>query len=440
MVTLLQSALGSVSGVNVTYTSQTVVIDPATVAQELISISDGGIFTFKSAAGALAKLASGKVMYLQGKAVAIVSNVAKNGGHLVVQTTQPTITDFIKSGTIDVSAPITFAGGSVSQDQVAQATVSDASNASPSSNQAPPNIDAAVLAQTLRPPATAAPALPETKLVDDKLMSGNTGPIGYMVNLSRATNKLDFSVNYKYDKSGFLVYIQSSGYVDTFKAHLQMVIVNDLTKSSRFIARPLDGKLHIQWSLARGPDAKETISVPAFTLPISFNFPFLIGGFPFFVKVQFQAKFIAALTARNSTMEGGVDVEYLGTGGGLSAGSSSFTPQGSETAQGTFLTNQNSSLRSFTPIASGATIAVVAPKISFGIGFPSFSGSSFIDLISSMGQTTGAVIAGQSCAQYELDFTVAVGLGLEFLKVAAALPLKDLYTKAVHFNQPGCGG
>lgn len=434
-VPVARSAGPSATGVDLTYTKQTVLVDPATVAQQLLSISaDGSTFTFRSKSGPLAALAPGKVMFLQGKAVADVTGVSSSGGHFVVKTSPPALTDFIQSGTLDVDAPVTFAGGGIAPEPEPPAVVTLSAMRRAGSAG---TMRSAALAPSFDVGAAPATSPRPAQGENATNYSGTTGGIDYAASISRATDRLDFTVNYKDDKDGLIAAISTTGYIDTFAAHLQMVVVNDLTKSSSFLVQPLDGHLHMDWSLARGPDAKMTLKVPAFTLPFAFNFPFIVGGVPFFVKVQFQLLVTIALTAKNSTMQGGVDLDYDGSGGGLSAGKTAFMPEGTEKVSGNFLTPP-----SVTPIASGAVIAVDAPKLIFGIGLPvGLSGYGYIDLISSLGETTGSLIAGQSCERDDLDFTVKAGVGAEFIKAIpeALLPHKDIYNKTANYSQPGCG-
>ena len=90
----------------VSYTSKTVDVARATVASSLIGVSPDGTYTFSSTTGALAKLAPGKVMLLEGTDVADVTGVSRRGGHLVVQTTPASLTDLIQNGHIAFSAPM----------------------------------------------------------------------------------------------------------------------------------------------------------------------------------------------------------------------------------------------------------------------------------------------------------------------------------------------
>ena len=94
---------------HVALASGVVVVNAATVAANLLSASsDGSTFVFKSAAGMLSKLAPGKVMLLQGYAVAVVVSVSHSGPRLTVTTRPAVLTDIFKTADINFSQPIDF--------------------------------------------------------------------------------------------------------------------------------------------------------------------------------------------------------------------------------------------------------------------------------------------------------------------------------------------
>jgi len=86
-----------------------VVVNAATVAADLVSVSsDGGTFVFKSPASTLSQLAPGKVMLLQGYTVAVVASVSRSGSRLTVTTRPAALTDIFKTANISFSQPIDF--------------------------------------------------------------------------------------------------------------------------------------------------------------------------------------------------------------------------------------------------------------------------------------------------------------------------------------------
>lgn len=407
------------AGFNVSYTPGTVVIAPSVVAQQLVNVSaDGNTFTFKSDAGALASLKAGSIMLLQNKAVGVVSSVSHSGGQFVVATQPASIPQVIKSGTVDLSAPITFAGGVTT-----------------SQTEPTPDVTFAAARATAANAAAARRAEERTVLRMAGAISGKAGPITYSATISRASDKLDFSVTYSFDKNGLLGTVTAQGYLDTFDAQLSMLIQNSQVKSSQFLARPLNGHMHVTWQLGRGDTSKYSIKLPVFKFPFAFSFPFYVGGFPFFVKVGFQTLFTIAITGKSGTMQGGVDLDYNGNAGAGSSGASIST-SGSETISGQFLNG----LKSLTLGGSGALIAFDAPTVTVGMGLPTgLNGTTTIGVITALGQTTGSAVAGQSCSKYDLAFTIKGSLGAQLFGKAVTLASKDIYSTSLSRTQGvGC--
>ena len=92
------------------FSPNVVTVNTSTVAANLLSASsDGSTYVFKTAAGSLAQLAPGKVMLLQGYAVAVVVSVSHSGSRLTVTTRPAALTDIFKTADINFSEPIDFA-------------------------------------------------------------------------------------------------------------------------------------------------------------------------------------------------------------------------------------------------------------------------------------------------------------------------------------------
>ncbi len=406
----------------VVYTPNTVLVPSAVVSAELASISaDGNTFTFKAASGPLGTLTAGDVLLLQGKAVGIVTHVGHPGGKLVVATRPAAVTDFIQSGTIAGDPKITFAG----------ATLTPAT-------EPPPDV---TFINTTRLSAAGVSAAERARVRSAvrfaNTYTGAAGPIAYKATLSPTTNRLDFSATYDFDKNGLEGTINLDGYLDSFAAQIRMLVANDQVKSSSFLAKPLDGHLRVTWKLGRADTTNYTIKAPVFTLPFSVTRPFIIGGIPFFATFQTQTLFTIAITAKTGIIEGGAELDYNGSSGGI-ATNGTLTTEGAEKVAGQFL----SAAGSLTLASSAALLAFNLPKITVGIGLPNtINGTANIDVITSLGQTTGSAVAGQSCSKYDLDFSVKTGLGAQLFKTVPALPSKVLYDKKVSRTEgagPGC--
>ena len=94
------------SGVRLT--SKTITVSRATVRKNLVGISADGIFKFKHANGALARLKAGKVMLLQGSDALIITRIAHSHGKLLVHTKPAALTDVISKGQISFSGAPNF--------------------------------------------------------------------------------------------------------------------------------------------------------------------------------------------------------------------------------------------------------------------------------------------------------------------------------------------
>ena len=87
-----------------------VTVSASTLAANLVGASsDGSTYVFKSSTGALGQLAPGKVMLLQGYAVAVVVSVSHSGSRLTVITRPAALTDIFKTADVNFSEPIDFA-------------------------------------------------------------------------------------------------------------------------------------------------------------------------------------------------------------------------------------------------------------------------------------------------------------------------------------------
>ena len=409
-------AARNASTVDVTYTKQTVDVPAALVTSTLADVSaDGSTYTFKKAVGPLLSLAPGKVMLLEGKAIADVTSVSHAGGKLIVHGREPAITDLIQSGTIDVSSPVDFSKGTLVGEQ----------------HKAPD-----VKVEGTRNSVGLGAANSNSRGTSE--ISGTTGGVSYEANLDSLQHTLSFKISNSFEKKGLITKVALSGIMDKFDAHMRMLVQDHDLVTASFFAEPFNGHLHLDWSFGRGDNPDTTIKIPAFTLPFSYDLPFVVGGIPFFVKIQFELLVNVSMSARNATLQGAVDIDYDGSGGGGLSGSNAISVEGSPSATATV----DTTLQSITLSSSGAIVAVAAPKVVFGIGFPGvLNGTGYVDLIASVGQTTGAAIAGQVCSKYDVYLTVKAGLGAQIfgaVNKSQDLASKDLFDKHITQAQPGC--
>src|SRR5258708_16173969 len=98
---------------DVTYTSNTVTVDPATTERTFRGVSpDGQIFVFDNSDEQIKKLEVGSVMLLQGLALKKVTGVETDGDLVVIATQPAALTGAIQNGHIAWDVPIQFGGSS----------------------------------------------------------------------------------------------------------------------------------------------------------------------------------------------------------------------------------------------------------------------------------------------------------------------------------------
>lgn len=81
-------------------------------------------------------------------------------------------------------------------------------------------------------------------------------------------------------------------------------------------------------------------------------------------------------------------------------------------------------------------------KTGFGVGVTAANGVGYVDFITSIGQTTGAAVAGMLCSSYDIAISSGVGLeaqvGLGGLGLSLATPRKTVFEKLFQPHDPGC--
>jgi sulfur-oxidizing protein SoxB len=81
--------------------------------------------------------------------------------------------------------------------------------------------------------------------------------------------------------------------------------------------------------------------------------------------------------------------------------------------------------------ASGVVFALQFPKMGIGLGFTSANAIAYVDLLASIGESTGSLIALQNCATYNLAASLGAGLeaqiGLGKFGLSVATPRKIIF-------------
>jgi len=400
-----------------------VVVSAATVAANLVSVStDGDTFVFKRAAGALGKLAPGKVMLLQGYAAALVASVSHAGGRLTVTTKPASITDVFKDADIDFSQDIDFSKvfGILGPDVEAASVARRAELVRPHTADA----------------SAAGPSYPNVGLSYTGKVPGNfPGGLAYVVTVTPTPKQLKWSIlaclgaavkssdDCQNSSTGFAMDASISGFIANGKVTGGFDILNGHNSTSTFSFLS-NGGIFYTYKLVRSTGASGSYKLPAFRFPITFDIPFYVLDVPMFLKVQFAILFTAALTAKNEIVQGGQKLDYSGSEGVRQSGGSDSGISKALSIAGHFLTSLAG--ESIT-LASAAFELASQMKVGFGPGIPAINVLGYGDIIVALGEVTPPLAAPGVCGSYYLNLSAHAYLEAQFFGFKLTSSVVDLF-------------
>lgn len=327
---------------DVTYTANTVRIDFPTAQKLLRSVSDDGrVFVFEGADSRLADLQPGKNMFLDHLGVRRVVAVQRQGSQTALLTEPAALTDFIKNGRIEFSAPI---NSRMTREKLL----------SPYEQH-----DALERLRTwLAPPPVYASE--ENKFKIGLTNSGKTDEWEYELKGEPKGDGFKLSLEVTKKRDGIEAKIKTEGEISNistaFKANIQDGKMQEMSFST-----PLQGKMHVTWAaLTTGPNSgigEARLKLPPFAKDV-----FDIYGLPMLFRIDEALIFKPGFGTKHDAAEGGFNLNYDGTGG-LSVAGEKSTPEGSMQADPQLEKTTAESMA-----AHGVVLAVDAPKVSVSVG------------------------------------------------------------------------
>jgi hypothetical protein len=421
----------------VRFTSKTITVSRAIVRKNLVGISADGIFKFKHAAGPLAKLKPGKVMLLQGSDALLVTSLGHSHGKLLVHTKPAMITDVISKGHIAFSGVPNFHNAVLSK-------IVEPVSAKASAAFARPGYP--YIGRPLGPARAFGAAAPSFSA------QGSTSTFGYSLTFTPTTaTRLDvsgtlcfisFSVCGNGPSNGLSAEVNLSGYIDAGDTSGGITVNGGRVTSSSFSIKSLVEHAHITYTVARGDGSSAGGDPPVFRVPLGVDYT-IPGEIPIYLKLQLALLVKLGVSSKNAVIHGGVDVNTTGSDTLTETGKTVSGTETGDSVSGNILTQSNGGVPASESLApSGVVVAVQFPKLGVGLGFTSANGIAYVDVVSSVGQTVGAAIAGMLCSSYDVDISVGAGLeaqvGLGKLGLSLATPKKILYDKMAKTHDPGC--
>jgi hypothetical protein len=390
------------------YTSKTIAIPRSTVKHDLLGISAAGVFKFKHASGPLAKLKKGKVMLLQGADALLVTGISHSGGDLLVTTKPAGLTDVISSGKISFSGTPNF-NQAVGQKIVATSSTARDRVASDFVRPSYPYVG--------RPPDSSGATVAGAPSISAQ---GTVAPYGYSLTFTPDADKISIdgvlcfattSVCGNGPSSGLSFEAHITGYVTIGRADGGITVSAGKETGSDFTLSGFTAHIDYHYTVLRGDGSDGNAKPPVFHVPLGIDYT-IPGAIPIYLKLQTNFFVILGVSAKNSVMQGGL--QLTGGGGSDTIKQSGKSVQESESGDKNFngmVDDQANGEMNSTLGASGVVFALQFPKMGVGLGFTSANAIAYIDLVSSIGESTGSLIALQNCATY--DLAASLGAGLE---------------------------
>jgi hypothetical protein len=278
---------------DVAYRDGTVVLDREKFRRGLRGIDRrDSLLIFDDSIVELKNLAPGKVFLVPNVAVLKIVQVAHFNSQLVVQTTAPALTDFIREGTLCWDTPIKFAtmgrfGG--------ETGLPRSSNAWPL-GRLWLDWDQPVLAYSA--------------------LSGNIDGWDYSMDASPAPDRLN--LNFKLSKSiassNAKLAITATGYVQNFETVATIEIHDSALKYFDYRNSNLNGLVNFAWSASK-QSAGTLTTEERLKLPKGYVIPFVLGGIPFTLEITGALLFKPGFTGNGEMAGGNFRVEYNGVQG-----------------------------------------------------------------------------------------------------------------------------
>jgi hypothetical protein len=330
----------------VTYSPETVVIDPATTKKTFEGISaDGAILVFNNSAPAIRGLHAGSVLLLQGLAMKKVVAVETHGNSVIIATQPATLTDAIHDGHIHFEAPVTFEAGPV--------------------HSASAGVTPSVAAMMLAPAWTFAPPLTVATIASPP-GSGSEGDWKYTSKATKEGGNLNLDLNVKGELDGMNVDVTGRGHVQSFGLMTDIQISHGVIEQFKYVAKNLRGDVTVDFVATKNGDGM--IKGLEVKLPTPFQAPLPIGGIPFVLSIGETIIVRPALSGKNEIAEGHFRIKY-GGGQGFSVSGPAMAAEGEPDGENEITGSSSLGISPFAYI-----LAIAMPRIELTLGMEKATG------------------------------------------------------------------
>jgi hypothetical protein len=176
--------------------------------------------------------------------------------------------------------------------------------------------------------------------------------------------------------------------MDNFSLGGNINVADGSVQSASAQFRNLRGKVALSFIGRMGKPGNGATKVPIMDVPILFNIPFPMGGFPFVIQLSTDFNLNVFLAGNHAAQKFEGTYQFTGDGGFKSTPSSSdanSTMDGTKPAVGQYA--------AMSPGVSGAVLGIQAPRIGFGVGVMGASSVAYLDVVHVVTITNSAAVA-----------------------------------------------
>jgi hypothetical protein len=407
------------------FTSRVVMISRATLRQNLVGTSSGGrTLRFRSTAGGLGRLRAGSVMLVPSYDAVAVKAVRHVRGQLIVLTTRATLSEIMRSGTIQYHGL--------------------------------PNFRAAVPMHLNTANASASPAFlsrpgVRTAGAGSYTAQGSVGHYGFVLTFTpTSASRLDFSGTICYQwgsvcsagpSRGFSAQINVNGYIDVGQADVGITMTNGHLDQSLFSLKNLLLHAHYTYTMTSG-DEKDHGNPPLLRVPFGMDFTIPgPSGVPLYFKVQLAMLLKFGIPTYGAVLRGGADVTSSGTDRIVENRKQVSASGSGEQVNGTALSHQAGDVG---PSSGGLGSAVVVgfeAQVGAGIGVTMGNLIGFLNGVVVVSQQTAPAfggLGGVDCSRYHIAYSLSAGFATQLGPFSFTGPPKTLVDRQGDVREKGC--
>jgi hypothetical protein len=176
--------------------------------------------------------------------------------------------------------------------------------------------------------------------------------------------------------------------MDNFSLGGRINVADGSVQSASAQFRNLRGKVALSFIGRMGKPGNGATKVPLMDVPIMFNIPFPMGGFPFVIQLSSDFNINVFLAGNHAAQKFEGTYQFTGDGGFQSTKGGSdatSTMAGTKPAVGQY--------QAMSPGVSAAVLGIQAPRIGFGMGVMGASSVAYIDVVHVVTITNAAAVA-----------------------------------------------